>query len=184
LTSSGQRRAAVARVADRRERGPGAGLEPERQRCYALAAGTGFRERKDQDLTARSKTRQIRVLIVDDDPLYRLAVAAALSADVRFEFEVAEAGDGQQCLDVIASARPDVVVLDLMMPVLDGIAAAERIEQEWPEIRVVMLTSSDSSSDRTRAERAGVEAFAQKTSIAAAQLVPLLAAELDDPVTT
>jgi len=67
------------------------------------------------------------------------------------------------------------------MPVLDGIAAAERIEQEWPEIRVVMLTSSDSSSDRARAERAGVEAFVQKTRIAEGQLVPLIAAELAAP---
>jgi DNA-binding NarL/FixJ family response regulator len=119
----------------------------------------------------------MRVLIVDDDPLYRLAVAAALSSDERLEFEVAEAGDGQQCLEAIASARPDVVVLDLKMPVLDGIAAAERIEQEWPEIRVVMVTSSDSGSDRARAKRAGVEAFAQKTRIAAGQLVPLIAAD-------
>jgi DNA-binding NarL/FixJ family response regulator len=134
-------------------------------------------------LTDRPK-RHARVLIVDDDPLFRLAVAAALSADERLEFEVAEAGDGQQCLDAVAVTRPDVVVLDLKMPVLDGVAAAERIEQQWPEIRVVMLTSSDRSDDRARAMRAGVEAFAQKTSIAEGQLVPLIAAELADPVAT
>ena len=113
-----------------------------------------------------------------------MVVAAALSADERLEFEVAEAGDGQQCLDAVAMTRPDVVVLDLKMPVLDGVAAAERIEQQWPEIRVVMLTSSDRGDDRARAMRAGVEAFAQKTSIAAGQLVPLIAAELADPVAT
>jgi len=124
------------------------------------------------------------VLIVDDDPLFRLAVAAALSADERLEFEVAEAGDGQQCLEAVASCQPDVVVLDLKMPVLDGIAAAEVIEQKWPRVRVVMLTSSDATDDRTRAERAGVEAFVQKASILDEQLAPLIAGQLADPVTT
>ncbi len=71
-----------------------------------------------------------------------------LSADERLEFHVVEAGDGQQCLQATASTWPDVVVLDLKMPILDGIAAAKRIEEEWPQIRVVMLTSSDSSTDR------------------------------------
>ena len=73
--------------------------------------------------------RLVRVLIVDDDPLFRLAVAATLSADERLEFEVSEAGDGQECLNAIASRRPDVVVLDLKMPVLDGVSAAATIER-------------------------------------------------------
>jgi DNA-binding NarL/FixJ family response regulator len=135
-------------------------------------------------LSARTEKPHVRVLIVDDDPLFRLAVAAALSADERLEFEVAEAGDGQQCLEAVASGRPHVVVLDLTMPVLDGITAAERIEQEWPEVRVVMLTSSDASADRTRAERAGVEAFLQKASIVDGELAPLIAGSLADRITT
>jgi CheY-like chemotaxis protein len=109
---------------------------------------------------------------------------SAVSGRARLEFEVAEASDGQQCLDAVGMTRPDVVVLDLKMPVLDGVAAAERIEQQWPEIRVVMLTSSDRSDDRARAMRYGVEAFAQKTSIAEGQLVPPIAAELADPMAT
>jgi CheY-like chemotaxis protein len=129
-------------------------------------------------LSDHKERRAVRVLIVDDDPLFRLAVAAALSADERLEFEVAEAGDGQQCLEAVASRQPDVVVLDLKMPVLDGIAAAEMIEQRWPRIRVVMLTSSDATDDRARAERAGVEAFAQKASILDGQLAPLIAGQL------
>jgi DNA-binding NarL/FixJ family response regulator len=128
-------------------------------------------------LRDQKERRTVRVLIVDDDPLFRLAVAAALSADERLEFEVAEAGDGQQCLEAVASHRPDVVVLDLKMPVLDGIAAAERIGREWPELRVVMLTSSDAIEDRTRAERAGVEAFVQKASLLEGQLAPMIAGE-------
>ena len=121
--------------------------------------------------------RLVRVLIVDDDPLFRLAVAAALSADERLEFEVSEAGDGRQCLDAIAALEPDVVVLDLKMPVLDGVSAAARIEREWPLIRVVMLTSSDLAADRRRAEQAGVEAFVEKAQLVEGQLAPLLAGE-------
>ncbi|MEN3340743.1 MAG: hypothetical protein V7644_147 [Actinomycetota bacterium] len=122
----------------------------------------------------------VRVLIVDDDPLFRLAVATALSGDDRLEFEVVEAADGQQCLDAVASRQPDVVVLDLKMPVLDGITAAETIERNWPEIRVVMLTSSDLPADRRRAERAGVEAFVEKARLVEGQLAPLVAGDLAD----
>jgi CheY-like chemotaxis protein len=122
----------------------------------------------------------VRVLIVDDDPLFRLAVATALSGDDRLEFEVVEAADGQQCLDAVASRQPDVVVLDLKMPVLDGITAAETIERNWPEIRVVMLTSSDLPDDRRRAERAGVEAFVEKARLVEGQLAPLVAGDLAD----
>jgi len=121
--------------------------------------------------------RLVRVLIVDDDPLFRLAVAATLSADERLEFEVSEAGDGQECLNAIASRRPDVVVLDLKMPVLDGVSAAATIEREWPQVRVVMLTSSDLADDRRRAEQAGVEAFVEKARLLEGQLVPLIAGE-------
>ncbi len=103
--------------------------------------------------------------------------AATLSADERLEFEVSEAGDGQECLNAIASRRPDVVVLDLKMPVLDGVSAAATIEREWPQVRVVMLTSSDLADDRRRAEQAGVEAFVEKARLLEGQLVPLIAGE-------
>ena len=122
--------------------------------------------------------RRVRVLIVDDDPLFRLAVAAALSADERLEFEVSEAVDGRQCLSAIAASQPDAVVLDLKMPVLDGFGVAEAIERRWPRIRVVMLTSSDLDDDRRRAERAGVEAFFEKARLVEGQLAPLIAGQL------
>jgi CheY-like chemotaxis protein len=161
-------------------------LEPPGQQCYALGDASGIdrvRRRKKVVLSDQKGKRTVRVLIVDDDPLFRLAVAAALSADERLEFEVAEAGDGQQCLEAVASRQPDVVVLDLKMPVLDGIAAAEVIEQKWPRVRVVMLTSSDSSDDRSRAEQAGVEAFVRKAHILDGQLASLIGGQLADPVT-
>ena len=87
-------------------------------------------------------------------------------------------------MEAVASLHPDVVVLDLRMPVLDGITAAERIEQEWPEVRVVMLTSSDASADQTRAEQAGVEAFIQKAKIVEGELAPVIAGELAAHMTT
>jgi DNA-binding NarL/FixJ family response regulator len=119
--------------------------------------------------------RVIRVLIVDDEPLFRLAVAAALADDERLEFVVGEAGDGVAGLARIASEKPELVLLDLNMPRLDGHAVLRQVKERWPQIRVVVLSGSDSLDDRRRAEQAGVDAFVEKRH-AAEQLTALIAA--------
>ncbi len=118
--------------------------------------------------------RVIRVLIVDDEPLFRLGLAAALAEDERLEFIVSEAGDGEAGLARIASEEPAVVLLDLNMPRLDGHAVLRQVKQRWPEIRIIVLTGSDSVDDRWRGERAGVDAFVEKRH-AHAQLSVLIA---------
>jgi DNA-binding NarL/FixJ family response regulator len=118
--------------------------------------------------------RVIRVLIVDDEPLFRLGLAAVLAEDERLEFIVSEAGDGEAGLARIASEQPAVVLLDLNMPRLDGHAVLRQVKQRWPQIRVIVLTASDSVDDRWRAEQAGVDAFVEKRN-AHAQLSALLA---------
>src|SRR3954451_12922101 len=115
-----------------------------------------------------------RVLIVDDEPLFRLGVAAALADDERLEFIVSEAGDGEAGLARIAAEQPALVLLDLNMPRLDGHAVLAQVKERWPEIRVVVLTGSDSVDDRWRAERAGVDVFVEKRH-ASTQLSALLA---------
>jgi DNA-binding NarL/FixJ family response regulator len=120
-------------------------------------------------------TRACRVLIVDDDPLFRLAVATALAGDEGLEFLVSEAGDGEAALAVIAAEEPAVVLLDLTMPRLDGHAVARRVKERWPQIRVVVLTGSDSADDRRRAEQAGVDAFLEKKQLAETKLSALIA---------
>lgn len=118
--------------------------------------------------------RVIRVLIVDDVPLFRLGVAEALAADQRLEFILSEAGDGQAAIAHIATEQPEVVLLDLNIPRLDGHAVLRLVKERWPQIRVIVLTGSDSIDDRRRAERAGVNAFVEKRD-ADAQLAALIA---------
>jgi DNA-binding NarL/FixJ family response regulator len=121
------------------------------------------------------RRRAIRVLIVDDDPLFRLGVAAALADDDQLEFILSEAGDGEAALALIASEEPDVVLLDLNMPRLDGHAVARRLKKHWPHVRVIVLTGSDAAEDRRRAERAGVDAFVEKSQLVETQLSALIA---------
>jgi two-component system, NarL family, nitrate/nitrite response regulator NarL len=122
-----------------------------------------------------AEQRVIRVLIVDDDPLFRLGVAAALAGDEQLEFILSEAGDGEAALALIDSEDPAVVLLDLNMPRLDGHAVARRVKERWPQIGVIVLTGSDSADDRRRAEQAGVDAFLEKKELAQTQLSDLIA---------
>ena len=122
-----------------------------------------------------AKQRVMRVLIVDDDPLFRLGVAAALAGDEQLEFILREAGHGEAALALIASEDPSVVLLDLNMPRLDGHAVARLGKERWPQIGVVVLTGSDSAEDRRRAEQLGVDAFVEKRELADTQLSELLA---------
>ncbi len=121
------------------------------------------------------KQRVMRVLIVDDDPLFRLGVAAALAGDDQLEFILSEAGDGEAALALIASEDPAVVLLDLNMPRLDGHAVARLVKERWPQVRVIVLTGSDSAEDRRRAEQAGVDAFVEKRELVETQLSALIA---------
>jgi DNA-binding NarL/FixJ family response regulator len=123
----------------------------------------------------RAQQRVIRVLIVDDDPLFRLGVAAALAEDDQLEFILSEAGDGEAALALIASEDPAVVLLDLNMPRLDGHAVARLVKESRPHIRVIVLTGSDSAEDRRRAEQAGVDAFVEKRQLVETRLSDLIA---------
>ena len=103
----------------------------------------------------------VRVLLVDDQALFREALATLL--EVRPEIEVVgEAGDGATALDRVAETRPDVVLMDLHMPVLDGTAATRRLRVEHPEVRVLALTTFDDDEDVFAALRAGAVGYLLK----------------------
>jgi DNA-binding NarL/FixJ family response regulator len=97
----------------------------------------------------------IRVLIVDDNPVIRRGVAALLSdaGDIRI---VGEAGDGREAISVAGSTSPDVILLDVRMPVMDGIAAAGPLSQK---ARVMMLTYTDESEQVVEAIRHGASGY-------------------------
>ncbi|XVV15821.1 response regulator [Actinoplanes sp. CA-131856] len=102
-----------------------------------------------------------RVLIVDDQALFREALAVLLG--VVDDLEVAgEAGNGDEALAQVARVRPDVVLMDLRMPVLDGIEATRRIRSAHPATQVIALTTFDDDADVFAALRAGAVGYLLK----------------------
>ncbi|ONI84690.1 DNA-binding response regulator [Saccharothrix sp. ALI-22-I] len=119
-------------------------------------------------------TAAVRVLIVDDQALFREALATLLEVQPEIEV-VGEAGDGEQAVRLCAELRPDVVLMDLRMPVMDGIAATNRLRVEQPGVRVLALTTFDDDADVFAALRAGVLGYLLK-DVSSAQLVEALVA--------
>ena len=112
-----------------------------------------------------SADRPVRVLVVDDQTLFREALTTLL--EVRDEVEVVGAvGDGAQALEAVALLRPDVVLMDLRMPVLDGVATTRRLAVEHPDVRVLVLTTFDGDDEVFPALRAGAVGYLLKDATA------------------
>lgn len=105
--------------------------------------------------------RPIRVLIADDQPLVRRGLALILSPDPAFEV-VGEAGDGEEAVALAHRLLPDVVVMDIRMPLLDGVAATARLAREVPGCRVLALSTFDMDEYVVAALRAGAYGFLPK----------------------
>lgn len=103
----------------------------------------------------------IRVLIADDQPLVRRGLALILAPDPEFEV-VAEAGDGAEAVALAERLRPDVVVMDIRMPVLDGVGATGKLSGLLPECRVLALSTFDMDEYVVAALRAGAYGFLPK----------------------
>jgi DNA-binding NarL/FixJ family response regulator len=104
-----------------------------------------------------------RVLIVDDQLLFAEMLTLALELDGPFEV-VGHAKNGREAIELAAWLRPDVVVMDIQMPVLDGIAATPLVLAAAPGTRVVVVSSSDAPEDPVRAREAGAAAFLGKNA--------------------
>lgn len=103
----------------------------------------------------------IRILLVDDQLLFRKGLRALLEDEEGMEV-VGEAVDGLQAVDRARAAEPDVVLMDIHMPVCDGVEATRRIKSECPETKVVVLTVSDEDEDLFEAIKAGAEGYLLK----------------------
>jgi DNA-binding NarL/FixJ family response regulator len=102
----------------------------------------------------------LRTIVADDDPLVRRLIRDTLQLDG--VTVIAEASNGREALELALFYRPDVVVMDYMMPEMDGIEATRRIYEQAPDVRVVMLTGAGDESLGMRGLRAGASGFLSK----------------------
>ena len=103
----------------------------------------------------------IRVLLADDHALFRRGVASLLAAESGFEV-VGEAADGQQALEMARELMPDVILMDISMPVMDGLAATRLIGAEMPGVRIVMFTVSDGERSLFESIQCGASGYLPK----------------------
>lgn len=104
-----------------------------------------------------------RVLIADDQTLFRSGLARLLEEDSRLQV-VGEAVDGEDAVEQAAAVAPDVVLMDLKMPKLDGVGATQRITAEHPKIKILILTTFDADTFVLQALRAGARGYVLKSS--------------------
>lgn len=108
-----------------------------------------------------SKDERIRVMIVDDHSVVRVGMKHVLEQSGEFEV-VGQAADGEEAIRMAADVSPDVVIMDVIMPVKDGVEACREIMESAPETRVVMLTASTEVDAIVEAVAAGATGFLQK----------------------
>jgi two-component system, NarL family, response regulator LiaR len=121
----------------------------------------GWYELASRLFDATTRPAAVRVLVVDDHVLFAEMLTLALEVSGNFEV-VGHAGDGRDAVQQAAWLRPDVVIMDIEMPVLDGIASTPRVLASAPGAKVVVVSSSDSPDDHRRAIEAGAVAFLGK----------------------
>jgi DNA-binding NarL/FixJ family response regulator len=107
----------------------------------------------------------IRVLIADDHRLFAEALEAILAGDARIAV-VGRARDGREAVELTRKLKPDVVLMDVSMPLLDGVEATREIRAAGRDIRVLMLTGSNSRADVDRSREAGASGYVTKDRIA------------------
>jgi DNA-binding NarL/FixJ family response regulator len=118
---------------------------------------------------------RLRVLLADDHDLFAEALSVTLALDERVEV-AGRARNGREAVQLARTLRPDVVLMDLDMPVLDGIGATRRVRRLSPAPRVVVVTSSSSAEDERQALEAGAAAYVRKGGCASELFEAIFAA--------
>ena len=113
-------------------------------------------------IAVKALDRKVRILIADDHPVIRRRVRSTLEEHSRFEV-CAEVEDGAQAIEDAQRLKPDVVVLNVTMPVLDGFQAARKIKASLPETAIVILSSHADQRFIEEAKKIGARAYVAKT---------------------
>ncbi len=106
-------------------------------------------------------TSKIRIVVADDHPIFRDGLCRLLALEEDFEV-VAQASDGRQVLEILQQLEPDILLLDLKMPGLDGLATLQRLQQARNKTRVIVLTASDDKNEFVQAMKLGTSGIVLK----------------------
>ena len=107
------------------------------------------------------KLSPIRVMLVDDHPAFRKGMVALIESEPDLQV-VAETGDGREALEVYCQKKPDVVLMDLRLPGMGGVEATIAIRKEFPDARVIVLTTFETDEDIYRAIQSGAKSYLLK----------------------
>jgi DNA-binding NarL/FixJ family response regulator len=118
------------------------------------------------EAAANNVPQRHTVLIADDHRMFAEALHAILASDDRLQV-AGHASDGAEAVRLALKLRPDVILMDIAMPVMDGLQATKQIRKQWPTACVLMLTGSNSRLDVDRAREAGAAGYVTKERIAA-----------------
>jgi DNA-binding NarL/FixJ family response regulator len=111
-----------------------------------------------------SAPKLIRILTVDDHPLLRKGIAALVNAEPDMKL-VAEASNGQEAIESFRVHRPDVTLMDIQMPSVDGLEAIDRIQCDFPDARIIVLTTYTGDAQVLRALKAGARGYVLKEHV-------------------
>jgi DNA-binding NarL/FixJ family response regulator len=133
----------------------------ETQRTADLRGGVVARGAERNGRAGRPASERLRIIIADPDPLARRAIRDSLQADGGFVVS-AEAKDGLEAIELAVHYRPDLVLMEIALPTVDGISAAREIAARAPDVRIVMFSVPQDREVQVRALRAGAVGFLSK----------------------
>jgi DNA-binding NarL/FixJ family response regulator len=108
-----------------------------------------------------NSSKQIKIMLVDDHPAFRKGMAALIESNPGLQV-IAETGDGSKALELYRQSQPDVVLMDLRLPGMGGVEAIMAIRKEFPDARVIVLTTFDMDEDIFRAIQSGAKSYLLK----------------------